>query len=364
MARRQGSGAKTSIAVVLVDDHPMWRQTLRKVIERARVGRVIGEADDGEEAVRLARELKPRVIVMDIALPRMSGIDATRRVLEASPETKVLVLSASEQRSDVVAAIRAGASGFLPKTSQPTEVSDAVRRLDRGEIVLPPALADIVLEELRSGEAPRLRVLLADSSALFRDGLAGMLSQNGFEVVGGAGSGGEILGLVSTQSPDVLVTDARLPEVGIVAELKRSHPGVGVLLLSGDIDVQSASRLLAEAPAGVGHLLKDRVGDVTQLGEAIRRVARGESVLDPAVAVSLVQPRKGRDPLGDLTPREREVLALMAEGRSNRGIREQLFLSAKAVEGHVRNIYTKLNLEPAADDSRRVLAVLAFLQSA
>jgi DNA-binding NarL/FixJ family response regulator len=354
----------------VVDDHPMWRQTLRKVLEGSRAGRVIAEADSGEEAVRQAKAFGPEIVVMDIALPQMDGIEATRRILEAKPETKVLVLSASEQRSDVVEAIRAGASGYLPKTAVPTELSDAVRRLDRGELVLPPAIADMVVEELRGGEPPPiLRVVLADPSALFRDGLGRMLSEHGFDVVARVGEAEKLLAVVSSEAPDVVVTDARLPSrsapegADIAGELKRGNPTVGVLLLSKDIDVQGGSQLVSEAPAGVGYLLKDRVTDVAQLGEAIRRVAQGESVLDPEVAGSLVRPRKDRDPLDDLTPREREVLGLMAEGRSNQAISERLFLSGKAVEGHVRNIFAKLNLELAADDHRRVLAVLAFLRS-
>jgi DNA-binding NarL/FixJ family response regulator len=355
---------------MVVDDHPMWRQTLRKVLEGGRVGKVVAEADSGEAALRLAKESRAEVVVMDIALPEMTGIEATRRILEARPETKVLVLSASEERSDVVAAIRAGASGYLPKTAVPTELADAVRRLDRGERVLPPAIADIVMEELRGGEPPpTLRVALADSSALFRDGLGRMLSEQGFDVVARVGKAEELLSIVEKETPDVVVTDARLPSgdeslgADIARELKKSHPGVGVLLLSQDIDVQGGSGLVSEAPEGVGYLLKDRVTDVAQLGEAIRRVAGGESVLDPEVAGRLVRPRMERDPLDDLTPREREVLGLMAEGRSNQAISERLFLSGKAVEGHVRNIFAKLNLELAADDHRRVLAVLAFLRS-
>lgn len=367
---RAAGARKGSIPVMVVDDHPMWRQTLRKVIEGSRVGKVVAEADSGEEAVRVSGESRPDVVVMDIALPEMSGIEATRRILEGAPDTKVLVLSASEQRSDVVAAMRAGASGYLPKTAVPTELSEAVRRLDRGELVLPPALADIVLEELRGGELlPTLSVVLADPSALFRDGLGRMLSEQGFDVVGRVGEAEELLAVVSSEQPDVVVTDARLPSreapegADIAGDLKRSNPAIGVLLLSRDVDVQGGSRLVSEAPQGVGYLLKDRVTDVAQLGEAIRRVAAGESVLDPEVAGRLVRPRKERDPLDDLTPREREVLALMAEGRSNQAISERLFLSGKAVEGHVRNIFAKLNLELAADDHRRVLAVLAFLRS-
>jgi len=208
---------------MLVDDHPVWRQSLRKLLERGQVGRVVAEAADGEEAIRLASEAKPEVVVMDIGLPGLNGIEATKELLEVVPEARVLVLSASEQRADVVEAMRAGASGYLLKAASPEELVEGVRRVHRGEAVLPPALADMVLNELR-GRGPR-------------------------------------------------------------------------------------------------------------------------------------------NPLDELTPREREVLGLMAEGKSNQAIREQLFLSAKSVESHVRNIFTKLGLEPAPDDHRRVLAVLTYLRS-
>ena len=224
---RDTSGDVTApITVMVVDDHPMWRQTLRKVLERSRVGVVVAEASDGEEALVRAKELKPQVVVMDLGLPNMNGIEATQQLVSALRSTKVLVLSASDSESDVLDAIQAGASGYLLKTALPTEVVDAVRRIHRGEAVLPPQLAPVILAQLRGGG-----------------------------------------------------------------------------------------------------------------------------------------PQQKRNLLEQLTPRESEVLALMAEGRSNRAISEQLFLSVKAVEGNVRNIFTKLGLEQAPDDHRRVLAVLTYLRS-
>jgi DNA-binding NarL/FixJ family response regulator len=214
------------VDIVVVDDHPMWRQTLRQVVDGSRGYRVVGEASDGEEAVAIAISTQPAVIIMDLNLPEVDGAEATRRVVDAVPQVKVLVLSASDAPSQVVAAVRAGASGYLLKTAQPSEVLDALDRVHRGEMVVPSEVSDAVLTELRRG------------------------------------AGG-------------------------------------------------ASRI---------------------------------------------------DPLDTLTPREREVLGLMAEGRSNQAICEQLHVSTRAVEGHVRNIFMKLGLEPTPDDHRRVLAVLAHLR--
>ncbi len=357
---------------MVVDDHPMWRQTLRKVLERGRVGRIVAEAGDGEEAIRHAQEFQPNVVIMDLGLPHMDGIEAIGRLVGILPTTRVLVLSASDERADVVKAMRAGASGYLLKTADPTEVVDAVRRIHRGEAVLPTGLADVILDELRAGsegEAAGIRLVVGNASPLFREGLARILGERGFQVVETVGETEALIGCVSRELPDVVLTDVRPPTESsstspdIGSEIKRKHPEVGVLVLADDIDITAASLLVGKAAGGVGYLLKDRVSDAVQLAEAIIRVAKGESVLDPEVAARLVGPREKRDPLGELTPREREVLALMAEGRSNQAISAGLFLSAKAVEGHVRNIFMKLGLEQAPDDHRRVLAVLAYLRS-
>lgn len=233
-SKRSGDVRADAVTLMLVDDHPMWRDALRRALEHAGAGRVVAEASDGDEAIELARQLSPDVVIMDIALPGVDGIEATQTIVEADPDVRVLALSSSDDPPQVLATIKAGAAGYLLKTTTPTALAEAVHRVHRGEAVLPPSLADIVLGELR-------------------------------------GRGG----------------------------------------VNGTVDD-------ASTPAD-----------------------------DPGLA--------------RLTPREHDVLELIADGRSNRAIAERLGVSKKSVEAHVRSIYTKLDLEHVPDDNRRVLAVLAYL---
>ena len=214
-----------------------------------------------------------------------------------------------------------------------------------------------------------MKVVLADDSVLLREGVARILQDAGFDVVGQAGNPDELMLKVRSYSPDVAVVDIRMPpthsDEGLRAakEIRERHPGVGVLVLSQYVEPEYAMDLLSESAEGVGYLLKDRVADVKEFAAAVRRVAEGGSALDPSVVSQLVGRRRGRDPLGDLTPREREVLELMAEGRSNSGIAERLVITERAVEKHVTSIFGKLRLASVPADHRRVLAVLAFLRS-
>lgn len=360
---------RSHLTVMVVDDHPMWRQTLRQVIEGAAVGRVVAEAADGRAAVALAVEHSPDVVVMDLDLPVLDGGSATRLLLAELPTARVLVLSASDERADVLTAIRAGATGYLLKTSEPADVADAIRRVHSGELVLPSRVADVVMSALRDGDAPtcegnRLAVVLADASGLFREGLRRILIEAGFDVCGTTGRGEEVERLATNESAQVVVVDAGLlVDVDLVARIRVRNPNVGLLVLARDVDPAGAAALLHDGTGRVGYLLKDRVSDVGQLADAVRRVANGGVVVDPEVAQALLQARRRRDALDELTQREREVLELMAEGRSNQAICDRLYLSPKAVEGHVRNLFTKLNLPPAADDHRRVLAVLTYLRA-
>jgi DNA-binding NarL/FixJ family response regulator len=212
------------------------------------------------------------------------------------------------------------------------------------------------------------RVVLADDDVLLRQGIASLLREAGYEVAGEAGDGPALRELVATTKPDVAVIDIRMPPTNTTegldaaAEIRATAPKTGVLLLSNHVDVDTAMELL-EGGEGVGYLLKDRILDSTDFINAVERVGRGGSVVDPALVQELVAERNRADPLAELTPREREVLALMAEGRSNNGIAQQLWITEGAVEKHVRSILGKLRLPATADDHRRVLAVVKFLES-
>lgn len=214
----------------------------------------------------------------------------------------------------------------------------------------------------------RVRVMVADDAVLFREGLSRVLGDAGFDVVAQVGDARALLDRVRDDPPDAVVVDIRMPPThtteGIEAArvLRREHPGVGVLVLSAHVEPHYALQLIEDGARGAGYLLKERVSDLDELGEAVRRVAAGGLVVDPAVVAQLVGRRRARNPLDTLSDREREVLAVMAEGRSNQAICQRLFLSPKTVEAYVRGVFTKLGLHQGADDNRRVLAVLAFLR--
>ena len=213
-----------------------------------------------------------------------------------------------------------------------------------------------------------MRVMIAEDSVLLREGLARLLSEHDMEVVGTADNADKLLVLVRDDPPDVVITDIRMPpthtDEGLRAALsiREQHPQVAVLVLSQYVEVPLAMQLLGESAAGVGYLLKDRVSNINEFVDAVRRVADGGSAIDPTIVSALISKQRNHDPVDRLTPREREVLALMAEGKSNQGIADEFYITLRAVEKYVSSIFTKLDLTSTGSDSKRVLAVLLYLR--
>jgi DNA-binding NarL/FixJ family response regulator len=214
-----------------------------------------------------------------------------------------------------------------------------------------------------------MRVVVADDAVLVREGIARLLQDAGFDVVGKAGTAEELMLKVRSYEPDVVITDIRMPptqtDEGLRAarDIRRDHPGTGVLVLSQHIEPRYAMSLLSESAEGLGYLLKDRVVDLRDLESAVRRVGAGGSALDPLVVAQLVRKERPDDPVARLSPREREVLELMAEGKTNQGIADELVVTVPAVEKHVTSIFSKFDMPATPSDHRRVLAVLRFLGS-
>lgn len=214
-----------------------------------------------------------------------------------------------------------------------------------------------------------MRVVVADDSVLFREGLVRVLDGAGFEVTGQVSNAEELFQHIECGSVDVAIVDIRMPPThsteGLVAaqRIRERYPRVAVLVLSQYVETHYAMRLLATGATSTGYLLKDRVLDLVTFIEAVRRVSRGELVIDPSVVSELIDRQQAHNPVDELSHRERDVLTLMAEGRSNQSISDTLCISPKTVEAHIRSIFTKFNLSPTSDDHRRVLAVLTFLRS-
>jgi DNA-binding NarL/FixJ family response regulator len=220
-----------------------------------------------------------------------------------------------------------------------------------------------------AGRGPALRVVVADDSVLLREGIVRILERAGHEVVGVAGNGDELLRIVAATAPDVAIVDIRMPPthtdegLAAVRTIRGRHgDGIGLLVLSQYLEPAFAQELVTEVGGGSGYLLKERVADTGIFADAVRRVAAGQVVIDPEIVARLLRPA-AKDALAELTERERAVIGLLAEGRSNQAIGERLHIATKTVETHVNAIFSKLDLEPAEDDNRRVLAVLAYLRA-
>jgi DNA-binding NarL/FixJ family response regulator len=214
-----------------------------------------------------------------------------------------------------------------------------------------------------------MRVVVAEDNTLLREGVARLLEDAGMQVVGRCGDAEELMAAVRADAPDVAIVDIRLPpshtDEGLraAAEIRERHGGTGVLVLSQHVELGLAFKLLADSVEGTGYLLKDRISDVGEFAQAVRRVADGGTALDPSIVSQLLSRKRDDDPLGNLTPREREVLALMAEGSSNQAIADKLVISLRAVEKHVTSIFSALGLPSTGLEHRRVLAVLTYLRS-
>lgn len=369
-ARRAATKSSTPVRVMLVDDHPLWRETLKTVLDHAQGLRVVAEASDGRDALKQAAAHKPEVVVMDIDMPSMNGIETTEKLAKKLPDVKVLMLSSSDLKHHVISAIRAGASGYLLKTAEASDIADAVVRIASGELVFPPRLSGLVLSAARGdpSAAPAPTVALAADSLVAAEGLMKLLGSEGFPIVAPACRPDELVAVLTDHHADVIVFDVgrRSVESEAIPELIRTLQDrpepPGVLLLVDDAD-PGALEKLSRGGAGFGLLLKDTISEAGELNAAIRRVAAGETVLDHQLASGLVEHQRQKSMVERLSVREREVLALMAEGRSNQAISERLRVSPKTLEGYVSSIFTKLGLEPAENDHRRVLAVVAYLRS-
>jgi DNA-binding NarL/FixJ family response regulator len=289
------------------------------------------------------------------------GVDVHRaaRICNAGHGGQVLLSEASHAALSEPLDLR----DLGPHHLRGLETPERIYQLD-STAAFPPLRADVA----EHGLGARLRAVVADDSVLLREGVARLLQDAGFNVVGQAGDADELLLKVRSYTPDVAIVDIRMPpthtDEGLQAakEIRERYPDVGVLVLSQYVESGYALELLQEDANGVGYLLKDRVSDVGEFAAAVKRVAEGGSALDPEVVSRLVGRRRGDDPLSSLTPREREVMELMAEGRSNQAIAERLVVTLRAVEKHVTSIFGKLRLPADEQDHRRVLAVLTYLR--
>jgi DNA-binding NarL/FixJ family response regulator len=288
------------------------------------------------------------------------GVDVHRaaRICSAGHGGQVLLSEPSAALVDGEAVLRDLGDHHLRGLEQPERIHQL------GDAEFPPLRADAADD----GIGARTTVVVADDSVLLREGVARLLEDAGFEIVGQAGNADELLLKVRSYKPDLAIVDIKMPpthtDEGLRAaqEIREQHPETGVLVLSQYVESGYALELLQGNAEGVGYLLKDRVSDVEEFTAAVKRVAEGGSALDSEVVSRLVGRRRGEDPVSQLTPREREVLELMAEGRSNQAIADRLFVTPRAVEKHVTSIFGKLRLPADDADHRRVLAVLTYLR--
>jgi DNA-binding NarL/FixJ family response regulator/class 3 adenylate cyclase len=331
-----GNGVRATFASATqaLDAAVALQQAVHRAVPRLamRVGLSTGDIVTGDEKVRGA------------------AVDQARQLCAAAQASTILASSAVEFLAGTSARHTLRSRGLvrLPGILQPLEVCEAA---------------------WEPGDLAPLRIVLADDAAVIREGIAALLRDAGMIVAATVGDADALVAAVAEHSPDVAITDIRMPPThqleGLEAALKirSTHPAIAVLVLSQHIETRSAVDLLNHGARGVGYLLKERIGDVNELTDALRHLAAGGSIIDPEVVARLVDRSRSTDPLAPLTTRERDVLSLMAEGRTNQAIACRLHLNPKTIESHVRSIFTKLGLEPEPDDHRRVLAVITFLRA-
>ena len=346
-----------SPTVLIIDDHAAFRAGARELL-KADGYEVIGEAGGGASGLAAIAYLRPDVILLDVRLPDMDGFAVAGELRARGCPAAIVVTSSSDDPLYPERAVDSGARGFVAKHDVCGAALDRLLGLNGALLPRP------------TGERGRLRgmrVVIADDSVLLRAGLARLLEDAGIEVAGQAADAEDLLRKVRAHKPDIAVTDIRMPptqtDEGLRAaqQIRAEMPEVGVMVLSQFIDEGYALELLQGSAEGVGYLLKDRVADIDAFVDALRRVHGRGSVLDPEVVAQLLGRRRADDPLDRLTPREREVLGQMAQGRSNGAIARDLVVTERAIEKHVTSIFSKLGLSAADDGHRRVLAVLQYL---
>jgi DNA-binding NarL/FixJ family response regulator/class 3 adenylate cyclase len=373
-------------------DYPAVIGTVRGALRRAIVSHGGHEVDAvGDEVLAAFGQAPPAV---DAALEAQRTMRDTTWPHDVTVRVRVGLHTGEPSFSeegytglDIVRAARiaqAGHGGQIVASAATLEAVPGTAARDLGEHLIeglrePERIYQVLADDLARDFPPlrntsstlgqAMKVVIADDSVLLREGIVRLLSETGFDVVAQSGNAEDLIRHVAMHKPDVAVVDIRMPptqtDEGLraAAEIRERFPGTGVLVLSQYVESGYAMELLSESAEGVGYLLKDRVSDVEQFASGVRRVAEGGSVLDPDVVSQLLGRRRRDDPLEQLTPREREVLGLMAEGRSNQAIADQLFVTLRAVEKHVTSIFSKLNLPASTADHRRVLAVLAAIRT-